>query len=318
MAKRKRSPALFEVIGKSKQYRPAQPATVRTGWFNRAANFFSRPKFKAIVTTDRLRGGVAAQDMVQSEPPVVHSAQEASFAEPVTNDLPEETVQRAPPPPPPAAPASIVREEKPTPDYARSQRLNFLKSGYGVTAIVALGVVLIGGVVIIISHRMTRTATPLLADVTTEELRKGPAHREVLDPPQRGDVRPLILTNEPKPLARQAVQTEAATTGTPQPENKRYINFNYVMIQSYPEEETEMAQKAAAFLNNHGVACTVEKGVKGFLKVSVVGLDGFQRISSPEFKAYVEHIKTLNAEFTKGTHSFKGFDPRAKKWDKPD
>ena len=317
MAKRKRSPALFEVIGKSKQYRPAQPATVRTGWFNRAASFFSRPKFNPIVSTDRLQPGVAAQDMVQPEPPA-HSAQEASFAEPVTNELPEETGHSAPPPPPPEP--TVVREEKPRSDYARSQRLRFLKTSYGATAIVALAVVVIGGLAIVITHRLTRTATPLLADVTTEELRKGPAHREVLDPPQRGTINPAIITSEPKPLAHPAtaVETDAAATGASQLEGKRYINHNYVMIQSYPEEELEMAQKAAAFLNAHGVNCTVEKGVKGFLKVSVVGLDGFTRISSPEFKTYVEHIKTLSAEFTKGTHSFKGFDPRAKKWDKPD
>jgi hypothetical protein len=314
MAKRKRSPALFEVIGKSKQYRPAQPATARTGrFFSRAASWFSRPKLKPIVSTEQLQPGVAAQDMVETEAPAP-SAQEASFAEPVTNELPEETNLNV-------SARVVVREEKPAAQEAGGQqRHKFLKSSYGITSIVAFGVLFVGGLLIMIGHHLTRTATPLLADVTTEELRKGPAHREVLELPQRGNVGPSLMVSEPKPTARQAaaIETQASSTGTPQPEGKRYMNFNYVMIQSYPEEEIEMAEKAAAFLNSHGVACTVEKGVKGFLKVSVVGLDGFTRISSPEFKSYVEHIKTLSAEFTRGTHSFKGFDPRAKKWDKPD
>jgi hypothetical protein len=196
---------------------------------------------------------------------------------------------------------------------------------YTAAAAIGMGLMALVCVAILIGQRMNRNTLPMLAQTSTEELRKGPAHREVLDPPPRkvnspsrfaaaeGKVSARTVLREPEVRpAAQVVQPSAPAAAAAA--EKRVAGYNYVVMQSYPKEEQEMAEKTATFLNNHGVSCTVERGVKGFLEVGVVGLDGFSKISSSEYKSYVEHVKKLGAEFTSNSRSFKALDPRAKKW----
>jgi hypothetical protein len=320
MAKRKRSTALFEVISKSRQYRPARPATARSGnWFSHAATWFVRPKFQAITTAGASPHPIAAQEMeYDDETPIAVLEEPPEFAPPV------EMVKYQPPARP------IVNQDIATPAPSEEANVHVtmdsdrrqirLNMSYTAAAVAGMGLIAVICLSVIIGQRFGRSSLPLLAQSTTEDLRRGPAHREVLDPPRRSSVASgHTAAVEPKVTQHVAVPAAAEVrANTPLPESKRYINLNYVVVQSYPAEEQAMADKAATYLNNHGVNCTVEQNVKGFLPVSVVGLEGFPKISSTEFKTYVDHIKKLSTDFTSNSRSFKAFDPRAKKWDKQD
>lgn len=347
MAKRKRSTALFEVISKSRQYRPARPATARSAnWLRNATSWFMRPKFQAIVPAGNIghitRGVISAQEMDYDEPQV-------TLADP--DDAHLNTAEAIPLAPAPAAPVEIVKYEAPPSTTHRDiavpaaaaaattastgpaepnnvqvavdadRRQIALKMSYTAAAAIGMGLMAVVCGAVIIGQRLNRSTLPMLAQTSTEELRKGPAHREVLDPPRKASVPARLTAVETKVSSRAAVREPearpAAAAQIAQPAaatEKRVAGYNYVVVQSYPTQEQEMAEKTAAFLNSHGVSCTLERDVKGFLPVSVVGLDGFNKISSSEYKSYVEHVKKLGAEFTSNSRSFKAFDPRAKKW----
>ncbi len=90
--------------------------------------------------------------------------------------------------------------------------------------------------------------------------------------------------------------------------------MNYVLIQSYFEEKT--AHEACDFLNQNGIACTIERGVKGWRHdfYQIIGLQGFAHLSGPEYAAYRRRIDDLSARFSPNSHSYKRFQPMAIKW----
>jgi hypothetical protein len=95
---------------------------------------------------------------------------------------------------------------------------------------------------------------------------------------------------------------------------KRIVNMHYVLIQSYLDEKTAVA--ACDFLNQKGIACTIERGVKNWRKsfYQVIGLQGFVHPSGAEYGDYRQRIDTLSKEFAPKPHSYKRFDPMAIKW----
>ena len=99
---------------------------------------------------------------------------------------------------------------------------------------------------------------------------------------------------------------------------KRGMNLHYVIVQSYPPQEKEMAQEACELLNKNGVLCTVETGLYYAPNwYVVVGITGFDRVrSSAEYDEYVAKINTIGNTFGGGS-KFKKFEPRAFKWREP-
>jgi hypothetical protein len=89
---------------------------------------------------------------------------------------------------------------------------------------------------------------------------------------------------------------------------QRIIGHNYVIVQSWPTDEKQMAYDACQMLTNSGVPCTVEKGLPGYLTYAVVTKQGFVRISSPEFAACEKRIMGASGK------GFKRFQPTAYKW----
>jgi hypothetical protein len=74
---------------------------------------------------------------------------------------------------------------------------------------------------------------------------------------------------------------------------------------------------AVDILNQHGIGATVERGLRGYAGwFAVVGVDPFSRISAPEYHAYLKRIQDVSDKFA-SRKSFKAFDPRGYKWDKP-
>jgi hypothetical protein len=202
-----------------------------------------------------------------------------------------------------------------------------LVSAFAVVAVIALAFV--------IGRRMSTQTLPALAERTTEELRSGPAQPDVLDVGPEGA--PLALVTQQRPTGRPSPATPQVRPGesSPQParanwndpkppttfidvNQKRATNLNYVIVQSYPAQEKQMAQDACDLLNRRGVLCTVETGLHyAPTWYIVVGITGFDRVrSSPEYDAYVRKIEQIGLEFA-GTSNFKKFEPRAFKWQEP-
>jgi hypothetical protein len=299
MAKSKRSTALYEVISASRQ--SPRPSRIRQSTFwSRAQRWWSKPR-PAPLPTESL----AREAVVDARPPVQFSEPEPPVNLPVVAAQAE-------------APAKPI-------DYAidPERRQIALHLSYRTAMMACAGLVVIVVSSVIVGKYWNRSNLPLLAHDTTDELRKTPAHREVLDLPRHVASNEETTATVASHTTTPNSQTSADLSTNPKPDSaeqiKRRAGLNYVIIQSYPIPEQKMATDAAAFLNSRGVSCTVEQDISGYLKFCVVGLDGFTRQSSPEFKSYVERIQQLSTEYgAKGTRNFKRFAPVAKKWDKQD
>ena len=205
---------------------------------------------------------------------------------------------------------------------------------------------------IVIGQKITRNGSPLLSKTTTDSLRKGPAHPEVLTPPRTGfrgadDVTPRNTTPRQPQQARDIIDPkkpdknqwttpgntvlgnntlgnntapntpEKAPFAAPSTEDgKRYIGFNYAIIQGYPQGEEKMAREAVQFLNREGVRCTIEYNIAKFQQITIVGLDGFPRVSTSDWIAYKQKIQQLSTKYTSDKKGFKAFNPVPKKWDR--
>jgi hypothetical protein len=98
-------------------------------------------------------------------------------------------------------------------------------------------------------------------------------------------------------------------------DKNRSVGLQYVIIQSYPEEERALAESAMQMLNQHGVLCTVERGLPyAPTWYCVVGITGFARTKEvPEYDAYVARIQQISDQFA-GTSKFKKFEPKPFRW----
>src|SRR5581483_463443 len=93
----------------------------------------------------------------------------------------------------------------------------------------------------------------------------------------------------------------------------RSVNLNYVIIQSYPRDRRDTAEKARDFFTRNGLPCTlVSIDANRSDWICLVGTAGFGRISAPEYKEYVEKI---TATWAKGSGAkFDQFQPYGYKW----
>lgn len=164
-------------------------------------------------------------------------------------------------------------------------------------------------------QRMPTTPRPTLSQVTVDQLRVQPPQPGVINvrrdvpPPSDYSTRNEPATspnaNRPNPAPPQAVPRKVRQTG-----------LNYVLIQSYPPEEEKMAHEAVKLLTENGIDCTVERGVAGYGArwFSVVGLDGFAKVSNnPQLEAYTRKVKSVSERNAK-KGSFKAFAPTPVKW----
>ena len=322
MAKRKHSTALFEVITQSSRYakppseaprpRPVSPGifAAAKAWLNQKTA--TKPVEKTVSPQVSLPAPVTAFETASFEPTLSSAAAEAM------------------------APVAVLHEsymDEPSSQeddlYAQpvamavdpENRQIALRMSYSAAFIAAASVVLVVGLSLVIGQRMSRSGAPLLAQTTTAELLRRPAHPEVLDLPHRNSTAGRETLVYPAPPANGEPHAgKESTPATPiaAVDGKRYIGWNYIIVQSYPVAEEKMAKEAAAFLNKEGVSCTIETGVKGYLPIAVVGLQGFDKQSSPVFKAYRQRILQISAKYTSNSHSYKAFEPVPKKWDKLD
>ena len=191
------------------------------------------------------------------------------------------------------------------------------------SGIVALFAVLVAVLVIVIVARRGGLR-PVLAGTSTAELRAGPAHPDVADGLDQSDPtdtsRANVLRDASEVTATTGLQASSGEMmNEPKPpvplvvqDQRRTIGLNYVIVQSYPTAEE--AKSACDALIKNGIFCTVEKSLKGWSDwYSVVGIMGFDRISSPEYEKYKSAIEAVGKQFA-GTSKFKKFEPAAYRW----
>ncbi|MGD0464377.1 MAG: hypothetical protein ABSB74_17985 [Tepidisphaeraceae bacterium] len=159
---------------------------------------------------------------------------------------------------------------------------------------------------LLVRHFSTRPAQNLSIE---QQLHDGPAHPAVLVAPGE-----KAGTFSPE-LAADVIQAKAGVVpdAVAKP-GARIVNMHYVLIQSYADEKT--ANEARDFLNQNGIACTIERGVKGWRMdfYQVIGLQGFVHPSGAEYLAYRSRIKELGLEFSPNVRSYRHFQPQAIKW----
>jgi hypothetical protein len=284
MAKSKHSPALFEVIHQDKRF--TDKATRFA--FLRLPKWWSKGRNESeAAEADRVWG--------ETHPPVQ------------TSHLPGEV--------PDSAPQCTI------PALERLQQQISLRITYGgaVAGVVILGLLI--SCAFILGSKMR--PSPALGRPSEEILN---------DPPQ-----PSVLDiNKPPAVANESIATGPAvaprvaqrpTFNEPQrpstlvvQDENRAVGLNYVVIQSYPEQEEKMAYEAHDALVQGGILCTIEKSLPGYSKnwYSVVGIVGFERTRNlPRYDAYITRIRAVSdnvsAKHT-GAGKFKKFDPQPYRW----
>lgn len=196
---------------------------------------------------------------------------------------------------------------------------------------VALGLMLaaVFGVGFVVGQRFHHSASPVIAEQSSEELLAGPANPDVLEvvnenplsPIQKSDPSATRAIGQTASLVPSAVNAAPTLSGTLPPstsvvqDKQRVIGYNYVIVQSYPDEAS--AQQAVKVLADNGINTTVVKGPPGWAAstwFSVVGTTGFAKIRGVDaFDRYVAKIESISAKFA-GKSKFKEFAPRAYKW----
>ncbi|MEA2711095.1 MAG: hypothetical protein QOF78_3696 [Phycisphaerales bacterium] len=163
-----------------------------------------------------------------------------------------------------------------------------------------------------------RTATGIAAPAAA---RQQPASPTVASGARQSPSGATAIANAP-PQAQPALHGVRPSQWEPRiPETlsvsdeNRTAGMQYVIIQSYPEEERELAEAAKQMLNQHGVLCTVVRGLPyAPTWYSVVGITGFARVKDvPEYDAYVARVQQISDQFA-GTSKFKKFEPKPFRW----
>ncbi len=192
---------------------------------------------------------------------------------------------------------------------------------YSSAAVIAFAILVLIGLAYITGRHSGRSPLPLLAERTTDQIRKDKPNRSVLD------VRPSYLSTAIPPAANSAKPSDKPQTwNDPRPSTtyksedtgQRQIGLNYVIVQTYPDEKD--AEAAKDLLCKHGINCTIEPPPAGWWKssdkvYSVIGTTGFDRIHCPEFEHYVAQIMKVSTQFA-GNVRYNRFNPSPYLWRK--
>lgn len=302
MAKGKHSAALFEVIkGASAGRSSGVSQSLRTPkwWFK------SRP---------------AASAPAESGPSFSDSAPSSASATVVA-------------PPPSSRPAlgyaNAPRSSAVHLDFDRSRKEITLRLRYTTALVSAFCVcALIGSAYVIGRHLnrgpQTASAATIQATLTPQYVHQAPqpgvvdATRQRLLHPGTTDTaqprRPSEPVNAVATQSHEPVSTSLVPAGA-ETRLPRTIGLNYVIIQTYPSEEMQTAQATCDFLTKNGIPCTLEKTEFARNWICLVGTAGFSKISSSDFKAYVDNIVRIGEKFP--SSHFDHIRPAAYKWKAP-
>jgi hypothetical protein len=241
-------------------------------------------------------------------------------------------VESAPMPAPPvssyeAAPNAAIAPPINLGVDPEKQQITF-KLSYSGTIIASFAVIVIVSLAYLIG-RHGSGASAANAGVSTEQLRAGPVHKDVLNvsgPVGISSANPSNASNEaegytapPKttggPANASHVSNEMPKPATPATANakvQRIIGMQYVVIQSYPDDAD--ADEAVKLLKENGIDATVEKIASYSKWPCVVGATGFDRIkNNAAYDHYIAQIESVSQKFA-GRSKFKRFAPAPIRW----
>ncbi len=217
-----------------------------------------------------------------------------------------------------ASPAAPLPAPAPVTRMAVNPDRQVISFTLSYTQVIVIGFAIFVAVVMaIIIGRHTVAPMPTLSP-SDEVIRGGPAQPSVMDVTENSQ--PSVPTEH---VAEAAKPTGAGVpqvwTGPKAPaavvdqNARRAVGLNYIVVQGYPDEKN--AQDAKAALARGGIAATVEKGLPRFRSdwYYVVGIDGFNRVTSQECQAYIRKIEHIGKQYA-GQRSFKAFQPTGYKW----
>jgi hypothetical protein len=305
MAKNKNSAALFEVInrGKPMEARERARSSVLTPkwWFKSSQASGSSAAASSAVATEAPATTTEAAESPSPNP----SADTTTLAIPSATPLPARN--------------SVA--------FDPDRHSVFMQLSYTAAIIICFAVVVVMVLCFLIGRNFGRRTIPVAA-INLEQLRNYPPYPNAMEVPRGNGTSPRVNeapANGSEPPAPQGTAQPQAAPPTSSPlvvhDEKRQVGLNYVIVQSYPEDQLKIANEARDALIKSGVPCTVEKGPQGWVPMtwySVIGTAGFtgSGLRSGEYEAYVKSIEAVSTKFatTPGNAKFKKFEPRPKKW----
>lgn len=319
MAKGKHAAALFEVMSKGKLAGGKSAPTPGSGiptpkwWFNSK----NRSGTRVLPPEEPIEP--AEQEYEESPAPVSRSSPTVAAPTHSAFDMPEtEPDVRAPRTQPVAVSVDSEKQQI-------SLRLSYTSALIG-----GFGLFIALAVAVLIGKSLTRGPAPAIANTSTQELLKHPPTPGVLNVNRRNEP---TGTNDvvegPTPRSTGTlIPRGSGNSSEPRPpatfysdDPHRQNGLNYVIIQSYPDRET--ADKAAEFLTNHGIACSVEHHLPNWPLAAwpngcvVVGFRGYAKVSNnPSLEAYKKSIMEVSAKFSTGRSRFAAFSPTMYLWKK--
>jgi hypothetical protein len=200
-----------------------------------------------------------------------------------------------------------------------------LRVSYTHAIIACFTVVVVVALSYLVGRHIAGPPAPV-SSASSAQLQQGPARGEVMEvsaAPQATSeaVQPAVA--EP-PLA--AAQVASASSGpdegaTPPTrivdDAQRISGMQYMVVQSYPQQEEVLARAAVDALQQNSIDATMIKGLRGYVGpnwFAVVGTKGFERtLNSPEYDDYLRKVMDVSNRFA-GTAKFKRFEPRIYTW----
>jgi hypothetical protein len=321
MAKGKYATALFEVMNRGKlpnsRHGPAAsgdgPPTAIT---SRSPRWWFRSRNTPGESADPTSFNDSSSDTPQ--------APAAVRVPPLTSsiDVPESD---------PSAPAPRVQPVAVSVDSDK-QQIN-LRLSYTSALIGGFSLFIALGLAVLIGKSLSKGPSTAIANTSTATLKQRPPTPGVLNVPRRNDV--LGSNDTAEGYGARPANSTSTGTRAPQPtfndprppatfftdDPHRSGGLNYIIIQSYPEKEKQMAEQAAAFLTKNGIPCTVEHNLPNWSPwpnaYSVVGIRGFAKVyNNPDLETYKKSVTDVGAKFTNGRSGFKSFAPSPYCWRK--
>ncbi|HUB25449.1 MAG TPA: hypothetical protein VL992_08455 [Tepidisphaeraceae bacterium] len=330
MAKRKHV-ALFEVIQKDKRLSRQGGALPAPAWFNKnqAASSESRPPMAA-TTTPPARAIFKRILPSAVEPAKPVEAKAFPPPRPVASPPATPPVPPAPPPPPLPPPVPVMATplvERPLvalkadetdawpvvdnldgmgpmdfgPRKQKRDPSPLFTPASG--AIIAAIVILALGIHFGLRHMHRHAA---LAQAALN----GPPHPEVLDVRPDGDDHATEPTAVAPTLPPEQAQPAAAMDRP-----GRQAGQCYVLVHLYVNPKT--AGDVCAYLSANGIPCTIEQNLRGFggQYHAVVGLTAFDHSGTPEYSAYITHMKEVLSTLPGATQITRSIRPLLIRWE---
>ena len=306
MAKGKHAAALFEVIHSDRRFGKKVPAADRLStpkWWFKGKN---KDRATASVAAPAASVAPVASAPVQAAPSPI------DYMPSIPNDTPR------------PAPMDVKVDQD-------RQEIAF-KLTYTTAAVGAFALAVVLGLAYLVGKRMSAGPQGVMAATSsTNQIRKGAPQPGVLDLTKAASeakgapasifpdghdesanvIDPVPTNANPKTT----IATPSAAAAKPF-DGKRIINKNYVVMQSFPDSEKELAEQAVKRLHEAGIGASIEQGLKGWPKTwySVVGTMPFEYTKgNPVYDAYYKSIMDVSTKYA-GKSQFKKFDPMIKKW----